>query len=121
LRTGRFNGGHQRPLAAWLDLIAGLISGPASDRSCDRNGVAYQLSYLLHNMQQSQYISLCGTNQCDELELKAYSKGENPWIDLCFCSNPVFIEVGSLVGGKVRAGWLIIAAKPARMLLVELV
>jgi hypothetical protein len=50
VRTGRLNGGHQRPQVARLDLIAGLISGPASDRSCDRNGVVYQLSYLLHNL-----------------------------------------------------------------------
>ena len=87
---------------ARLDLIAGLISGPASDRSCDRNGVVYQLSYLLHNLQQSQYIRLRGTNQYDELEPKQDTKGENPWSDWCFSSNPVFIEVGPEV-----AGWLV--------------
>ena len=99
MRTGRFNGGHQRPQVARLLLIGGLISGPASDRSCDRNGVVYQLSYLLHNLQQSQYIRLRGTNQYDELEPKADTKGENPWSDWCYCSNPVFIEVGAQVGG----------------------
>ena len=95
MRSGRFNGGHQRPQVARLDLIAGLVSGPAPDRSCDRNGVVYQLSYLLDNLQQSQYIRLRCTNQCDEREPKADTKGDPPWIDLCFCSNPVFIEVGS--------------------------
>lgn len=110
------NGGRERPQVARLDVIGGQISGPAADRSSDEapqsrvlqrfdqtefkkvsddnNGVVYQLSYSLKNLQQSQYIRLRGTNQRDELEPKADTKGENPWSDLWFYSNPVFIEVG---------------------------
>ena len=113
------NGGLERPQVARLDIIGGQITGPAAGRNNDRNsdeapqtrvlqrfdqtefqqlgadsnGVVYQLSYLLKNLQQSQYIRLRGTNQRDELEPKADTKGENPWSDLWFYSNPVFIEV----------------------------
>lgn len=117
------NGGLERPQVAWLDVIGGLITGPAAERnndrnsdeapqtrvlqrfdqtefkqvSADNNGVVYQLSYSLKNLQQSQYIRLRGTNQRDELEPKADTKGENPWSDLWFYSNPVFIEVAPLI------------------------
>lgn len=109
------NGGLERPQVARLDVIGGLITGPVADRNADEapktrvlqrfdrtefkkvsdenNGVVYQLSYSLKNLQQSQYIRLRGTNQRMELEPKADEKGENPWSDLWFYSNPVFIEV----------------------------
>ncbi|TXH94432.1 MAG: phosphoesterase [Rheinheimera sp.] len=114
------NGNHERPQVARLDVIGGLVTGPAADRNNDRNsdeapqtrvlqrfeqsafgkvssdsnGVVYQLSYQLKNLQHSQYIRLRGTNQRGELEPNADTKGENPWSDLWFYSNPVFIEVG---------------------------
>lgn len=110
------NGNHERPQVARLDVIGGLITGPATDRnndeapqtrvlqrfeqsafgkvSSDSNGMVYQLSYTLKNLQHSQYIRLRGTNQRMELEPNADTKGENPWTDLWFYSNPVFIEVG---------------------------
>jgi hypothetical protein len=110
------NGNNERPQVARLDVIGGQITGPAADRnndeapqtrvlqrfdqtefgkvSSDSNGVVYQLSYQLKNLQHSQYIRLRGTNQRDELEPNADTKGENPWTDLWFYSNPVFIEVG---------------------------
>lgn len=109
------NGNRERPQVARLDVIGGLITGPAADRNndeapqsrvlqrfdqteflklaADSNGVVYQLRYALKNVQQSQYIRLRGTNQRDELEPIADTKGENPWSDLWFYSNPVFIEV----------------------------
>ncbi|WP_031566040.1 phosphoesterase [Rheinheimera texasensis] len=109
------NGGLERPQVARLDVIGGQVTGPAADRNADEapqtrvlqrfdqtefkkvsddsNGVVYQLSYSLKNLQQSQYIRLRGTNLRDELEPKADTKGENPWSDLWFYSNPVFIEV----------------------------
>jgi len=111
------NGNNERPQVARLDVIGGQISGAAPDRnsdeapqtrvlqrfdqtefgkvSADSNGVVYQLSYQLKNLQHSQYIRLRGTNQRDELEPNADTKGENPWSDLWFYSNPVFIEVQS--------------------------
>jgi hypothetical protein len=110
------NGGQERPQVARLDLIGGFVTGPASERNSDEapqtrvlqrfdqtefkkvsddsHGVVYQLSYSLKNLQQSQYIRLRGTNQREELEPKADTKGEDPWSDLWFYSNPVFIEVG---------------------------
>lgn len=110
------NGGRERPQVARVDLIGGQITGPVTDRSsdeardtivlkrfaqdefqqlsADQHGVVYQLTYPLKDLQHSQYIRLRGTNQRDELEPKPDDKGENPWSDLWFYSNPVFIEVG---------------------------
>lgn len=110
------NAWRERPTVARVDVIGGLITGPAADRNSDvapstrvlqrfeqaafqqlsdgQHGVVYQLSYPLKNVQQSQYIRLRGTNQRDELEPQPDHNGENPWSDLWFYSNPVFIEVG---------------------------
>ncbi|RVT42576.1 phosphoesterase, partial [Rheinheimera sediminis] len=41
----------------------------------------------------SQYLRLRGTNNKNELEPEPDAKGENPWFDLWFYSNPVFIKL----------------------------
>jgi len=110
------NGNRERPEVARVDVISGLITGPAEDRNSDDapstrvlqrfaqaefqkviddlHGVVYQLSLPLTHVQQSQYIRLRGTNQREELEPQPDHNGEDPWSDLWFYSNPVFIEVG---------------------------
>ncbi|WP_440877320.1 phosphoesterase [Thalassotalea sp. PLHSN55] len=117
------NAGNENPSVNHVDIIHGNIFGRLNDKSVDTNtstkviaryyqqsyqqryqqnyrpkkqqNKTYQLvSYTLNNVQQDSYIRVRGTNT-DQLEPEVDSKGENPWSDLWFYSNPVFIKVKS--------------------------
>ena len=106
----RLNGGGFNPELARVDLIRGVITGKVLDRNQDeaprtqvtkcwyKNDWQQQdgysvLEWPLGRISQNQYLRLRGTNQRDELEPLPDTKGENPWHDLWFYSNPIFIKV----------------------------
>ena len=104
------NGGGFNPEVQRVDVIQGLIKGAATLRNSDeapdtkiakrfysadwsiKDGYS-QFELPLGKANQSQYLRLRGTNNKNELEPQADAKGENPWQDLWFYSNPVFIQV----------------------------
>ena len=99
--------GHQ-PSLSRLDVIIGDISGPAQNQDNDHNPTT-RVASRIHRAEMmeggerltarwesaarsDQYIRLRGTNTT-ELEPLQDPMGENPWDDLWFYSNPIFIEV----------------------------
>ena len=107
------NAGGDNPQVARVDAIIGQISGPAADRNSDETVTTRVLQrFYKQNWQQQngfsvfelplgkvtadQYLRLRGTSQRDELEPQPDEKGENPWSDLWFYSNPVFIQVSKV-------------------------
>lgn len=99
----------QNPTVSRVDLISGEINPPVTDRNSDTNpttrvlarfndadwqtdGDFRVLTYTISGLQKATYIRIRGTNG-DESEPLADEKGENPWDDLWFYSNPVFIEM----------------------------
>jgi hypothetical protein len=104
------NAAGQMPDVARVDLIAGDVTGANPVRSADanpstrvikrftaadwtRDGEVLTMTYVLNDLHQSAYIRVRGTNT-DQLEPKADAPGENPWSDLWFYSNAIFIRVG---------------------------
>ncbi|GAA4994075.1 hypothetical protein [Actinopolymorpha pittospori] len=49
------------------------------------------VKHTLRNVDDSMYVRVRGTNT-DELEPQPDARGSNPWEDLWFYSNPIFIE-----------------------------
>jgi hypothetical protein len=103
------NAREQNPEVRRVDLILGQVTGPVTDRSSDTNpstqiaarftssdwqteGAHRVITYRLENVETNRYIRIRGTNG-DELEPEVDSAGEDPWSDLWFYSNPIFIEV----------------------------
>jgi hypothetical protein len=104
------NGGGFNPQVQRVDLIRGFIKGSNQNRNSDealdtrvakrwyaadwqvKDGFS-TVELPLGKFSQSQYLRLRGTNNKTELEPEADAKGENPWHDLWFYSNPVFIKV----------------------------
>jgi hypothetical protein len=103
------NFGGRTPEVKRIDLIRGDLTGPAPSRSADENptarverrftsadwvreGEVITLTTTLRNVQASGYIRLRGTGT-DEAEPAMDVPGENPWDDLWFYANPVFIKV----------------------------
>ena len=103
------------PRVARVDLIAGEVRGPAPDRNADRNdtttvvarflpaswkarGDVYTIETTLPAVSRSMYVRVRGTSSLDE-EPPMDPIGENPWSDLWFYSNPVFISVRSTPTG----------------------
>jgi hypothetical protein len=99
----------QDPAVHRVDLIAGQVTGPAADRSIDTNPTtrvlarfspqqwrsagSYQvMSYRMNAVAHSSYLRIRGTNG-QELEPAMDPAGEDPWSDLWFYSNPIFIVV----------------------------
>jgi len=97
------------PRVARVDLIVASVTGPVSDRSSDTNptthvvarwsegdwavdGAYRQVSYVLEEVAGDSYLRVRGTNG-PELEPEPDPRGEDPWSDLWFYSNPVFIAV----------------------------
>lgn len=97
------------PAVQRVDLIVGELTGPVADRSHDANptttvvkrftaddwtkdGAYLTMTHTLQNVHHSSYIRVRGTNT-DELEPEPDPLGEDPWSDLWFYSNPIFIEV----------------------------
>jgi hypothetical protein len=99
------------PEVTRVDLITGEITGTLKDRSkginrttrvekrftdrdWKREGDYLVMSHTMKNVHHSRYIRVRGTNT-DELEPEIDPPGEDPWTDLWFYSNPVFIEISS--------------------------
>jgi hypothetical protein len=106
--AGRNFGGFS-PEVARVDLIRSEITGPAADRKTDtnprarvekrfgprdwvRDGEHLAMTLQLKNVTEPTYLRIRGTNGA-ELEPTVDPQGEDPWSDLWFYSNPVFIEV----------------------------
>lgn len=96
------------PRVERVDLIVGAIDGPAKDREADhtasatvrqrftrdawrQDGDAFVVTTTLP-ADRSMFVRVRGTNTAD-LEPAMDPAGENPWTDLWFYSNPIFIEV----------------------------
>lgn len=94
---------------ARVDLIIGEITGPAADRTNDtnpttrvgkrftaadwtRDGEVLTMTFDLEDVHHSGYIRVRGTAG-DEMEPQPDPLGEDPWSDLWFYSNPIFLEV----------------------------
>ncbi len=96
------------PSVKRVDLITGIVGGKLLDLTTNENTstvVAYRFSdnewqregevlTMSHRLlvENSMYLRIRGTNT-DELEPLRDTLDENPWEDLWFYSNPVFIRV----------------------------
>ena len=97
------------PKVVRVDLIVGALTGPLPDPAQDRNpttrvvrrftkddwshqGKYQTMSHTLEGIEDGCYVRIRGTNT-GELEPEPDPRGENPWKDLWFYSNPIFIEV----------------------------
>lgn len=98
----------QIPQVTRVDLIVGSITGPVADRNATSNPTTriehrfaprywkLEDGYLTmrHTMMAPDgdfYVRVRGTNT-DELEPSIDPAGEDPWSDLWFYSNPIFVE-----------------------------
>lgn len=103
------NFGGRSPSVARVDLIQGDIRGPASDRTADANpttrvvraftptswvreGEVLSMVHVLKDVRGSVYVRVRGTSG-DEVEPLPDPLGEDPWSDLWFYANPIFITV----------------------------
>ena len=103
------NAAGEDPVVRRVDVIVGEVRGPASDPADDRNhttrvfarftrdslardGDRYAVETALPAVDRDLYVRVRGTNTAD-LEPPVDGAGENPWHDLWFYSNPIFIEV----------------------------
>ncbi len=103
------NGGGENPSAQRVDVIVGEVRGPASEPGLDRNpttqvvarigradwthnGDRYTLTTSVPAAAGARYLRVRGTST-DALEPGPDTRDENPWHDLWFYSNPIFIEV----------------------------
>ncbi|MBW3631090.1 MAG: phosphoesterase [Gemmatimonadetes bacterium] len=97
------------PAVARVDLIVGEILGPVIDRTFDQNsttrvvrrfapanwrreGEYLTMEHTLRNVHHPTYLRVRGTNTT-QLEPAPDPKAEDPWSDLWFYSNPVFLEI----------------------------
>ena len=102
-----FNG--DKPEVTRVDLILGEITGPVTDLSTDTNsstqviarfnesqwsqkGTYKEINFPLPALVSDSYIRVRGTNS-NELEPGPDPKGESPWTELWFYSNPVRIKI----------------------------
>ena len=97
------------PSVARVDVIAGEVTGPVADRTTDTNPTtrvmarygpsdwgrdsAYRtVTYRLENVTGDRYVRVRGTNGTEDEPLPD-PRGEDPWSDLWFYSNPIFVHV----------------------------
>ena len=97
------------PRVSRVDLIVGAITGPAPDPTTDTNpttqvvrrfteadwtieGEYLSMTHRLEGLGGGHYLRVRGTNT-DELEPELDPRGEDPWTDLWFYSNPIFLEM----------------------------
>jgi len=90
-------------------LIRGEVTGAVADKAVDRNpttrvearftstnwsqvGDHTVITYRIRNVTKNEYVRVRGTNTA-ELEPQPDPKDEDPWTDLWFYSNPIFISV----------------------------
>jgi hypothetical protein len=98
-----------QPSVSRVDLIAGDVTGPVTDRAADTNpstrvvarfgeddwttdGPYRSFTYRLEDVSSNGYVRVRGTNGA-EAEPEPDPRGEDPWADLWFYSNPIFLEV----------------------------
>jgi hypothetical protein len=103
------------PEVRHVDLIIGNVTGPVADRTAatnpttqvakrfgpddwDRQGEYLTMSHTVRNVTSDMYIRVRGTNT-DQLEPDRDPRGEDPWADLWFYSNPIFIDVRAKAWG----------------------
>lgn len=100
------------PRVARVDVIAGEVRGPLIDRHAAVNettkviarfgpvswkrvnggsGGDYEITMTLPPVTRNIYVRVRGTNT-DDVEPRMDRPGENPWRDLWFYSNPIFIN-----------------------------
>jgi hypothetical protein len=101
----------ENPQVSRVDVIVGEIHGAVADRNSDRNpstkvvarftekqwardGEVITINTTLPRTERSIYVRVRGTNTQD-LEPPMDVQGENPWADLWFYSNPVFVEISA--------------------------
>jgi hypothetical protein len=99
----------QKPHIDHIDLIAGSVTGRNSDLSGMTNATTkvvhrftaqdwrlrhgvYSMRFVVKDVSSDLYLRLRGTNTT-EGEPQADAKDENPWNDLWFYSNPIFVSV----------------------------
>ncbi|MCL6573731.1 MAG: phosphoesterase [Bacillus sp. (in: Bacteria)] len=102
------NANGDTPNVKRVDLIVGDVNGKVKDQSTSANpttkvvqrfdekdwkqdGEYITLSYTLKDVDKDSYIRLRGTST-DQLEPELDPRGEDPWNDLWFYSNPIFIN-----------------------------
>ena len=102
------NAAGENPHINRVDLIVGEVTGKVEDRTANSNestrvaqrftsstwrrkGEYLTMSYVLR-VQGPMYVRIRGTNTL-ELEPELDPPAENPWSDLWFYSNPVFVKV----------------------------
>jgi len=102
------NAGGFSPMVKRIDLIRGEIQATSSVDYNDENprarvesrfeldeprkrGEPITLSLTVKNVQKSFYVRLRGTNTYEKEPLEDLD-GEDPWNDLWFYSNPIFVE-----------------------------
>ena len=103
------NAHFDNPSVNRVDLIIGQVNDKLNDKSVDTNpstivakrftekdwqqvGPYKEFSMTLKNLSQNSYIRVRGTNT-NELEPEKDLPGSDPWSDLWFYSNPIFIDV----------------------------
>ena len=103
------NGAGENPAVQRVDVIVGDVRGPLSDPAVDgnpttrvlarfardtlaRDGDRYTLEAALPAVDRGLYVRVRGTST-EDLEPAMDGPRENPWHDLWFYSNPIFIEV----------------------------
>jgi len=99
----------ENPKVSRVDVIVGDIRGPVADRNHDSNettrvvarfnekqwarrGDVSTITTPLPPINRNLYVRIRGTSTND-LEPPMDVPGENPWSDLWFYSNPIFVEV----------------------------
>ena len=92
-----------------VDLIVGDVRGPATDRNLDKNDTTKvftrfgqkdwrcsedlcRMTATIPGLTRDIYLRVRGTSTSDAEPLMD-AKGENPWSDLWFYSNPIFVDV----------------------------
>ena len=105
------NANGESPVVRRIDVIGGEVSSKPGDHLADRNettrviarfaadaftrvGDQNRVTLTLPPGATNMYLRLRGTSS-DDLEPPPDAKGENPWHDLWFYSNPIFIERGA--------------------------
>jgi hypothetical protein len=103
------NHGGSSPEVGRVDLIAGDVTSPVADRTTDsnpstrvekrfgsadwtRSGEVITMRHTLRNVRGPFYLRVRGTNTT-QAEPETDPKGENPWDDLWFYGNPVFVTI----------------------------
>lgn len=103
------NAGGRTPAVARIDLIGGSITGPAANRNTDRapgtsvirrfaaadwqrDGEIITITHRIPAVAGPMYLRVRGTSTT-EAEPGPDPKGEDPWDDLWFYANPIFLSV----------------------------